>query len=200
VWNSLTVNLQIDHSKYNSDDLPRTTDSDDLRIYGALSQSFAHWNYSLGYTYSRNWNRADRTTEFSSHSPSVSLGITYPWLALDWVWTVNGSYEYREYILSGLIDRIYSGGTGTSLSYERTRSTLGLNVAIEYYDNASGSPLGTPDNISRTYSATFEQVLWEREYLTANLTLSASYRDYDEYIPDEDYTEGVYYCGLTVTF
>lgn len=200
VWNSLTVNLQIDHSKYYTKDHPRTTDSDDLLVNLYLSQSFTHWNYSLGYMYSRNWNRADRTIEFSSHTPSLSLGITYPWLALDWAWTCNGSYEYREYVLSGLIDRIYSGSAGLSLGYERTRSTLGLNVAVEYYDNASGSVLGTPDNISRTYSAIFEQVLWERDYLTANLTLSASYRDYDEDVYDEDYTEGVYYGGLTLTF
>jgi hypothetical protein len=200
VWNSLAVNLQIDHSKYYTKDHPRTTDSDDLRAYGGLSQSFSHWNYSLGYTYSMNWNRVDETSEFFSHSPTASIGINYPWLALAWAWTFNGSYEYREYILSGLTDLIYSGGAGLFLSYERTKSTLGLNVTIEYYDNASGSVFGTPDNISRTYSATFEQVLWEKDYLTANLTLSASYRDYDEYIPDEDYTEGVYYCGLTVAF
>jgi hypothetical protein len=200
IWNSLTVDLMIDYSKYYTKDHPRTTDSDDLIVNLALSQNFAHWNYSLGYNYSRNWNWADRTTEFFSHTPSVFIGVTYPWLALDWTWTCNGSYEYREYILSGLIDRIYSGGAGLYLGYERTKSTLGLNVAIEYYDNASGSVLGTPDNISRTYSAIFEQVLWEREYLTANLTLSASYWDYDEDVPDEDYTEGVYYCGLIVTF
>lgn len=199
-WNSFTVNLQIDHSTYYTKDHPRTTDSDDLMLNLSLSQSFTHWNYSLGYTYSRNWNWVDRTTEFSSHTPSLNIGITYPWLALDWAWTGYGSYEYREYILSGLIDRIYSGGVGLSLAYERTRSTLSLNVAIEYYDNASGSVLGTPDNISRTYSAVFDQVLWEREYLTVNLTLSASYRDYEEDVPDENYTEGVYYCGLTLTF
>ena len=126
--------------------------------------------------------------------------ITYPWLSLDWTWICYGSYEYKKYILSDLIDRIYSGGAGLYLGYERTRSTLGLDVGIEYYDNASGSVLGTPDNISRTYSAIFEQVLWDKEYLTANLTLSAIYRDYDEDVPDEDYTEGVYYCGLIVTF
>ena len=199
-WNSFTVNLQIDYFTYYTKDHPRTTDSDDLIVNLYLSQSFTHWNYSLGYTYSRNWNQVDRTTEFSSHTPSLSLGITYPWLSLDWTWTCYGSYEYREYDLSDLVDRIYSGSVGLSLGYERTRSTLSLTVAVEYYDNASGSVLGTPDNISRTYSAIFNQVLWERDYLTANLSLSASYRDYDEYVYDEDYTESVYYCGLTLTF
>jgi hypothetical protein len=200
IWNSLTVDLMIDYSKYYTKDHPRTMDSDDLMINLTLSQNFTYWYYSLGYIYSRNWNRVDSTSEFFSHAPSVTLGINYPWLALDWAWNFNWSYEYREYVLSGLIDRIYSGGGGLSLSYERTRSNLNLNVAIEYYDNASGSIWGTPDNISRTFSAVFEQVLWDREYLTANLTLSASYRDYDEDVPDEDYTEGVYYMGLDVKF
>lgn len=199
-WNSLTVNLQIDHSTYYTKDHPRTTDSDDLMVNLSLSQSFTHWNYSLGYTYSRNWNRVDRTSEYFSHVPSVNIGITYPWLALDWTWTGYGSYEYRDYTLPGLRDQIYSGGVGLSLGYERTRSTLNLNVSVEYYDNASDPVLGTPDNISRTYSAVFDQVLWEREYLTANLSLSVSYRDYDEHAHDGDYTEGVYYGGLTVTF
>jgi hypothetical protein len=99
-----------------------------------------------------------------------------------------------------LIDRIYSGGAGLSLSYEPTGSALSLNVAFEYYDNAPGSPLGTACNISRTYSAIFDQVLWEREAFTANLTVNASYRDYDEDVHGGDYIEGVYYGGLTVTF
>ncbi len=200
VWNALTVDLQVDHSKYYTKDSPRTTDQDDLMVYSTVSQNFMHWNYAIGYAYTRNWNRADRTTEYFSHTPSVAIGINYHWLAFDWAWYCNGTYEYKKYVLSGLIDRIYSSGAGLNLGYERTRSTLGLNVTIEYYDNAPGSALGTPDNISRTYSAIFEQVLWEREYLTANLTLSASYRDYEEDVPDENYTEGVYYCGLTVTF
>jgi hypothetical protein len=199
-WNTLAVNLQIDYSKYYTTDDPRTMDQDDLTATCTVSQSFPRWNYSLGYTHARNWNRVDKTSEFFSHSPSVLLGINYPWLALAWAWTFNASYEYKEYTLSGLIDRIYSGGAGLSLSYERTRSTLGLNVTIEYNDNAPDSILGTAGNISRSYSAIFEQVLWERETFTANLTLNASYRDYDEDVHGGDYIEGVYYGGLTVTF
>jgi len=200
VWNSLAVALQIDHTNAYTDDHPRTTDQDDLTANCTVSQSFPQWNYSLGYTFARNWNRVDKTSEFFSHAPTVSIGITYPWLSLAWAWTFNTSYEYKEYTLSGVIDRAYRGDGGLALSYEQTKSTLSLAVAMEYYDNGSGSSLGTPDNISRTYSATFEQILWEKEYLTANLTLRASYKEYDEDAHDQDYTEGVYYCGLTVNF
>jgi hypothetical protein len=199
-WNSLAVNLQVDHSKYYTMDDPRTMDQDDVTATCTVSQSFPYWNYSLGYTHARNWNRVDKTNEFFSHSPAASIGINYPWLALAWAWTFNASYEYKEYTLSGLIDRNYKGDGGLALSYERTRSTLSLNVAFDYFDNAPGSPLWTAGNISRTYSAIFEQVLWERETFTANLTLSASYRDYDEDVHGGDYIEGVYYGGLTVTF
>ncbi len=200
VWNSLAVALQIDHTNAQSDDHPRTTDQDDLTATGTISQSLPPWNYSLGYTLARNWNRVDKTSEFLSHAPRVSIGITYPWLALAWAWTFNASYEYKEYPFSGLIDRNYRGDGGLSLSYQQTKSTLGLMVAMEYYDNAAGSPLGTPDNTSRTYSATSDQVLWEREYLTANLTLRVSYKEYEEDAPDQDYNEGVYYGGLTIKF
>ncbi|OGP52787.1 MAG: hypothetical protein A2Y65_00700 [Deltaproteobacteria bacterium RBG_13_52_11] len=200
VWNSLTVALQVDHTNSYTDDYPRTTDQDDLTANCTVSQTFPQWNYSLGYTHARNWNRVDKTSEFYSHAPTASLGITYPWLALMWAWTFNASYEYKEYTLSGLIDRTYRGDGGLALSYEKTRSTLGLTVAMEYYDNASGSPLGTADNMSRTYGIAFDQVLKETEAFTANLTLRASYKEYDEDAPDQDYNEGVYYCGLTVKF
>jgi len=200
VWNSLTVALQIDHTNAYTDDDPRTTDQDDLTANCTVSQSFPQWNYSLGYTHARNWNRVDKTGEFFSHAPTASIGITYPWLALAWAWTFNASYEYKEYTLSGVIDRAYRGDGGLALSYEKTKSTLSLAVAMEYYDNASGSPLGTADNISRTYSATFEQVLKESEAFTANLTLRASHKECDEDAHDQDYTEGVYYCGLTLKF
>ena len=198
VWNSLTVNLQIDHTRYYTKDHPRTTDQDDLRANWTISQSLAHWNYSVGYTYGRNWNRADRTSEYFSHSPSASLGINYLWLALDWTWTFNWGYEYREYILSGWIDRVYRGDGGLSLSYSETKSILTLNMAIEYYDNSPFS--GVADNIRRSYSATFEQVLKETEVFSATLTLRSSYTDYDEDVPGEDYTEAVYYCSLNLKF
>jgi len=54
--------------------------------------------------------------------------------------------------------------------------------------------------MSRTYGATFDQVLWEREYLIANLTLRVSYKEYDENAPDQDYAESVYYGGQTIKF
>jgi hypothetical protein len=199
-WNSLAVALQIDHTNAVSDNHPRTTDQDDLTANCTISQSVPPWNYSLGYTLARNWNRVDKTSEFLSHAPRVSIGITYPWLALAWAWTFNASYEYKEYPLSGLIDRNYKGDGALSLSYQQTKSTFGLAAALEYYDNAAGSPLGVADNMSRTYGVTFDQVLWEREYLTANLTLKVSYKEYDEDAPDQDYTEGVYYGGLTIKF
>ncbi len=198
VWNSLTVDIVIDHSKYYTKDHPRTTDQDDLTANCTVSQGFTYWNYSLGYTYSRNWNRVDSTSEFFSHAPLASLGINYSWLALDWAWTFNAGYTYREYILSGLVDQIYSADGGVFLSYERTRSTLSLNVGFEYNDNAAGT--GATDNISRTYSAIFEQVLWETEAFTADLTLSTSYMDYDEDLHGEDYGEAVYYMGLNLKF
>jgi hypothetical protein len=200
MWNSLGVDLMVDHSKYYTKDRPRTTDQDDLMVYGTVYQSFTHWNYSIGYTYNRNWNRADDTSEYFSHTPAVSLGINYLWLALDWAWSFSGSYEYREYIFSELIDRIYSGSAGLALSYDRTKSMLSLTVAIDYYDNGPDPSLGVPDNISRSCSAIFEQVLWERDPFSANLTLSASYLDFDEDAHNQNYIEGVYYCGLTVTF
>lgn len=200
VWNTLSFTIQVDHTNAASDDHPGTIDQDDLTTNFTISQSFPNWNYSLGYTFARNWNRADRTTEFISHAPTASLGINYPWLSLSWTWAFNVGYEYREYLSSGLIDRVYKGDGTLSLGYEKTKSTLSLAAACEYYDNASGSPIATPDNISRTYSATLEQVLWEQEYLSANLTLKASWHDYDEYVADEDYTEAVYYGGLTVKF
>jgi hypothetical protein len=200
MWNSLGVDLMIDHSKYYTNDHPRTTDQDDLMVSSTVSQSFTHWNYSIGYTYSRNWNRVDDTSEYFNHTPAVSLGINYPWLALDWVWSFNGSYEYRKYITSELIDQIYSGSAGLVLNYDRTKSTLSLTVAINYYDNGPDPLLGVPDNISRSYSAIFEQVLWEKDPFTANLTLRASYTDFDEDAYNQDYIEGVYYCGLTMTF
>ena len=200
MWNSLGVDLMIDHSKYYTKDQPRTTDQDDLMVYGTVYQSFTHWNYTLGYTYNRNWNRVDDTSEYFSHTPAVSLGINYPWLALDWAWSFTGSYEYKKHIFSESIDQIYSGSAGLVLSYDRTKSTLSLNVAIDYYDNGPDPSLEIPENISRSCSAIFEQVLWERESFTANLTLNASYVDFDEDAPDQDYIEGVYYCGLTMTF
>lgn len=200
MWNSLAVDLMIDHSKYYTKDRPRTTDQDDLMVYGAVSQSFTYWNYSLSYTHARNWNRVDETSEYYSHTPSVSLGIYYPWLALDWTWYFNGSYEYREYVLSGLIDRSYRGDAGLSLSYDRTRSTLSLNMGMEYYDNGPDPSLGVVDNVSRAYSIIFEQVLKETEAFTANVTLSASYMDYDEDVSGEAYAEATYYMGLDVKF
>ncbi|MBN1255764.1 MAG: hypothetical protein JXA50_10870 [Deltaproteobacteria bacterium] len=200
MWNSLAVDLMIDHSKYYTKDEPRTTDQDDLMVYGTVYQSFTHWNYSIGYTYSRNWNRTDDTCEYFSHTPTVSLGINYPWLALDWAWNFGGTYEYRQYILSRLIDRVYSGNAGLALSYERTKSSLSLTVAVEYYDNDPDPSLGFVDNISRSCSAVFDQVLWERNLFTANLTLSASYMHFDEDAYDQNYIEGVYYCGLKLTF
>jgi hypothetical protein len=200
LWNTLALALQIDHTNAQSDDHPRTTDQDDLTATCTVSQSFPLWNYSLGYTLARNWNRVDKTSEFISHVPRVSVGINYPWLALAWAWTFNASYEYKEYPLSGLIDRNYKGDGALSLSYQQTKSTFGLTVAMEYYDNAAGSPLGVADNMSRTYGVTFDQVLIERAYLTANLTLRVSYKEYDEDAPDQDYTEGVYYAGLTIKF
>lgn len=198
IWNSLAVNLQVDHTRYYTKDHPRTTDQDDLRTSGTLSQSFTHWNYSVGYAYSRNWDRVDETSEYFSHAPTALLGINYPWLALDWAWTFSWAYEYRKYIFSDWVDRIYRGDGGLALNYERTRSNLNLGVGIEYYDNDPA--LGVADNIRRTYSATFGQVLIERDFLSADLTLRSSYTDYDEDVSGEAYTEAVYYLGLNVKF
>jgi hypothetical protein len=199
-WNSLAVALQIDHTNAKSDDYPRTTDQDDLTATCTISQSVTPWNYSLGYTLAKNWNRVDQTSEFLSHSPKVSIGVTYPWLALKWAWTLNTSYEYKEYSLTGLIDRNYKGDAALALVYEKTKSTVTLTAALEYYDNAAGSSLGVADNNSRTFGVTFDQVLKESEAFTANLTLRVTHKDYDEDTVGQDYAEGVYYAGLTVKF
>jgi hypothetical protein len=200
IWNSLNINIQVDHSKYYSNDYPRTIDSNDVCANLTISQSFNHWDYSLGHTYTRTWDRIDKTSEIYSHSPSASIGINYTWLNLDWSWNVNGSYEYRKYILSGFVDKIYRTDGGLSLYYDTTKSTLILNAGIEYADNYSDPETGTPDSITRSYSATLEQPLIEKEFFTANLTLRADYMGYDEQAHGEDYNEAVYYMGLTMKF
>jgi hypothetical protein len=202
VWNTLAVALQIDHTNVRSDDIPRTTDQDDLTATASVSQSFPWWNYTLGYTLTRNWNRVEvnEASEFLGQSPKVSIGVTYPWLALRWAWTFNASYELKKYFLAGAIDRSYKGDAALALVYEKTKSTVTLTAALEFYDNAAASPLGVADNNSRTFGVTFDQVLKESEAFTANLTLRVTHKNYDEDSPGQDYSEGVYYAGLTVKF
>jgi len=200
IWNSLNVDVQIDHTKYYTDDDPRTIDQNDLSANLVVSQSFNHWDYALGYTYTRTWDQIDETSEIYSHSPNASIGINYPWLNLDWSWNTNCGYVYQKYIYSGLVDKVYSADGGLSLFYESTGSALMLSAAIEYADNYEDPAGGTPDSISRSYSATFDQALLEKEAFTANLTLRVSYMEYDEESHGEDYNEAVYYMGLSMKF
>jgi hypothetical protein len=200
IWNSVNVDVQIDHSKNYTKDSPKTLDQNDLSANLVVSQSFNHWDYAIGYTYTRTWDRVDPTSEIYSHNPTASIGINYPWLSLDWSWNVNTGYVYQRYILSGLVDKVYSADCGLSLFYESSKSTLLLSAAVEYADNADDPTAGTPDTISRSYSVTFDQSLLEKEVFTANLTLRASYMEYDEETHGEDYNEAVYYMGLTMKF
>jgi hypothetical protein len=200
IWNSLNVDFQVDHSKYYTKDHPRTIDQNDLSANLVVSQSFNKWDYSLGHTNNRTRDRVVATSEIYSHNPFASVGINYPWLSLDWSWNFNGGYEYRKYIYSRFVDKIYRADGGLSLFYDTTRSTLMFSGAIEYADNASDPVTGAPDTITRSYSATFEQLLLEKEVFSANLTLRANYMEYDEDAHGEDYNEAVYYMGLTMKF
>jgi hypothetical protein len=200
LWNSLTLDLQVDHNKNYTRDAPRTLFQDDLSANLTVSQSFDHWDYDLGYTYSRFWDRVDSANEIKSYHPTASIGGSYPWLDFDWSWNIGGGFEYRKYINTGLIDKIYSAESELSAAYAKSKSTLSLGAAIEYADNAPDPESDTPDNIGRLYSATFEQVLSDKEAFSANLTLRFSYMDYDEDTPNEAYDEIVYYLGLAMKF
>lgn len=198
--NSFAINLQLDYDRSYSEDFPRTVDQNNFSVYCDVSQSFPVWNYSLGYNYGRSWNIVDTSSEFFSHSPSASLGINYPWLGLDWSWSFNLGYEYRETFIGNYIDRVYRGDSALSLNYAKTKSNLALNFSIEYNKNDPTSPFAIPDNNSRTYGVLFDQVLKETDAFTASLTLNASLMDYNEDVFDGDYNEAIYFIGLDMKF
>ncbi|RLA96624.1 MAG: hypothetical protein DRG69_00345 [Deltaproteobacteria bacterium] len=194
-WNSLTLNLQGNFSDYYSSG---NVDQEDLSISGTISQSFTHWNYSIGYAFSRNWNHLDRSSEYESHSPSVSLGINYQWLSLQWNWSFNFGYEHRKALLYDYTDRIYRADGALTLDYSETQSTLALSVGVEHCDN---SPyLGTADNTRWSFALNFDQVIKRSDKFTATVTLSSSYSDYDEDSPDADYGEAVHSLSLKLNF
>lgn len=194
-WNTFTFSLQVDYTDYYAED---HVDQEDLRISPSISQSFTHWNYSISYAFSRNWNHIDRSSECESHAPALSVGINHQWLSLQWNWSFNLGFEYRKALLEGHVDKVYRADGSLTLNYSKTQSSLALSLGVKHYDNSDY--LGTADNTRLSFSLAFDQVLKRSDKFTAAISLTSSYSDYDEDSPDADYAEAVHSLSLKLNF